>query len=237
MSTYLEINANKYANNNIHVFDKKIKLFNKINGTIHLNNKECQQVYEKYKIDCQFDKLIQISILFENDKKMYNDIDTRLNYAIEKDVFQKIYKSCLGNIYNRLFKKTYNKLSLIEKIDDSNEQIQQLANCIDGRIQYHYHCRLYTKKYNEKNHMHEILYTIYMFNRIKDIQKLLNKFKHKHILFKERLQREIEEKQREIEEKQREMIDFDNMTTESSTLSDPFIDVNNSKRHKPRRKS
>lgn len=94
-------------------------------------------------------------------------------------------------MYNKIFKKPpYLKLSFVEKIDDMNKQIIQLEECINGRIQYHFNCRKYSKNYNVKSHEHEILISIYMFNRIKDIQRLL---KNKHIKFKEKLQKQLDD--------------------------------------------
>jgi len=222
MSSYLEIQANKYAKKYIIEFDKKMSIFMK-NSDKKFTEQECYDLYNEYKKNCIFTNLIRLSKIFEDNKKEYNYIENELAYAIDKDVFVNLYKNYLGNIYNKLFKKSYSKLSLIEKIDDSNIQIMQLYDCIIGRIQYHFNCREYTKKYNENSHKIEILISIYMYNRIKDIQKLLNIFKIKHNLFKERLEKEAEEKQKELKE-------FENLSIESTILSEPFIEINTHKR-------
>ena len=245
--SYLEIQAKKYAKKNMNNFNEKINTFSRNSETY--SEQECKMIYETYKKNCIFTKILQLSSLFENNYKEYKSIEKQLINIINRQEFTDLYTNNLGKIYKKLFNKTYNKISLIDKIEDMNEEIIQLKECINGRIQYHFNCRGYTRNYNENTHKYEILVSVYMYNRIKDIQKLLNTYIDKYMVFKEQLKMELEEKRRIAEEKRRiaeekrriaeeivieaenELEEFDNLTTTNSkTLSEPFEEINTTKR-------
>lgn len=210
--TFLEQQAKKYRNNNFNNYNKKIQKFNEFYNH-ELSENECINLYKNYKQNCNFDRLIELSYLFENNNKIYNEIAKKIHDAINKDIFVEIYKNDLGTIYNKLFKISYvSKLSLIDKIEDSNIKIEELHKCITGRISYHNYCQKYTTNYKIDNHKGEILFSIYMFNRIKDIQTLLNNFKDKHILFKELLQEKAVKAINEFNE-------FENLSIDSTEMS------------------
>lgn len=216
MASYLEIQANKYAKKHKPNFLKKIRTFT--NTTKELSQQECFKIYHEYKQNCIFTDLIRLSKLFENNNTQFNYIDEELNNVIDKNVFVNLYRNYIGNIYNKLFKKLFEKLSLVEKIENANEQISRLYECITGRIMYHNNCIKYTQNYNVDTHEFEILVSIYMYNRIKEIQKLLNKFKVKHNLFKQKTLEKLIRVQKEYN-------DFEELSADSSTLlSEPFIE-------------
>lgn len=226
--SYLEIQAKKYAKKNMNKFNEKINTFSRHLQTY--SEQECKNIYETYKKNCIFTKILQLSSLFENNYKEYKFIEKQLINIINRQQFADLYTNNLGKIYKKLFNKTYNKISLIDKIENMNEEIIQLKECINGRIQYHFNCINYTRNYNETSHKYEILFSIYMYNRIKDIQYLLNTYIDKYMVFKEQLKMELEEKRRIAEEAENDLEEFDNLTTNSKTLSEPFEDFNTTKR-------
>lgn len=234
----IKINGNKYASNNLIHFDNIINKFNK--NIISYSKEECLKMYQEYKHLCIFTKLIHMSYLFENKNKVLNTINKAIGFIIESNDFTKLYKTHIRDIYKNLFDKEYSKLSLIEKIENMNKDIKRLYDCINGRIGHHLNCVKYTVKYNIDSHKHEILFSIYMFNKIKEIQKLLNDFKHKHGLIKDKLIKEANIKQKEADIKQKEANlayvkseMFDNLSIDSSTvISEPFLNINKSKRTK-----
>jgi hypothetical protein len=231
---YLEKKANDWAKKNHFYFEDKIKKFKIIQK---YSKNECDDIYKDYKELCIFDNLLKVSLLFENDYKLYKELNDKMSNCIDAMEFRDLYKNSLGNIYLKIFKKSTNKLSLLEKIQDSNDQILNLRECINKRVLYHYNCQKYTKDYNVKTHKHEILISIYMFNRLCEIQNLLNRFKTKYILFKEKInndrQAELERNKQRIKEQyliqskeindrySKELSEFENISSE--TLSDPFI--------------
>jgi hypothetical protein len=219
--SYLEIKANEWAQKNYYRFEEKIIKFKETNK---YSESECKNIYSNYKQWCIFDNLIKVSYLFKDDYKQYKILDDLMNNAIDKDIFKDLYTNYFGNIYKKVFNKTTEKLSLTEKIIDSDKSIVNLKKCIIGRIQYHYNCQKYTKDYNIKSHKHEILLSLYMFNRIKEVQNLLNKFKDKYIVFKTALQIKAQKAYMELE-------DFEN-TSSSKNISEPFIQVNKTTRKK-----
>ena len=144
-----------------------------------------------------------------------------------------IYKFELGNIYKKLFRisKEHTKLSLIDKIEDSNIQIQNIHDCIEKRIIYHSHlCRKHTRKYNIKGHEHEILFSIFMFSKIKKIQKLLNKYKEKYLVLKKQLIIQAENSRKRAENDERIAENFGDMNETTSSASEPFESNTNYKR-------
>ena len=190
MINYLEQEANRYATQNIDSFDKIIDNFNIKDPNYELNKIEFDEIHTNYKKLCKFNELLNLSKLFENNNKIYDEIDIQISNSIDRFSFMEIYKFELGNIYKKLFliSKEHTKLSLIDKIEDSNIQIQNIHDCIEKRIIYHSHlCRKHTRKYNIKGHEHEILFSIFMFSKIKKIQKLLNNFKEKYLVLKKQL--------------------------------------------------
>jgi hypothetical protein len=199
---YLEIKANEWAKKKALDFDKKVLPF-KIQK--EYTQQECINIYKTYKENCLFDNLLKVSYLFEKNNEQYNKLLEEMNDIIDRNVFKNLYINSLGNIYNKVFKKSFEKLSLVEKIDDANKQIINLKKCIYGRVQFHFNCKQYNIKYNEPSHRHEILISIYMYNRVKDIQVLLNKFKKKHTLFKEQLIKNLQDTQKIIN-------DFENIS-------------------------
>jgi hypothetical protein len=68
-------------------------------------------------------------------------------------------------------------------------------------LSYHLYCRKYTKEYNVKAHEHEILFSIYLFNRIRDIQSLLNDLKMYHYEMLIKSQRDLLKIQKEASTK------------------------------------
>ena len=66
MINYLEQEANRYATQNIDSFDKIIGNFNIKDPNYELNKTECDDIFTNYKKLCK---------LFENNNKIYNEID------------------------------------------------------------------------------------------------------------------------------------------------------------------
>ena len=244
---YLEIKANEWGRNNMYDFNRKISRFRERNE--NYTNEECKEIYKEYKELCIFDNILKVQSLFENNNKKYNEIDTEITNIINKKDFAELYINILGNIHKKVFGKIYTKLSLIEKIEDANEKMLNLKKCVYHRINYHFNCQKYTKNYNVNSHKHEIMVSIYMYNKIKKIQKLLNKFKSKYMIFKQLLIERLEETIRRRDEKVRKVIkeedekvrkaikersDFESLSTISSSkvLSEPFIEINNTRRKK-----
>ena len=117
-------------------------------------------------------------------------------------------------IFDELFdkKNIYKRLSAVEKINDSNEQLDDLKKCIEERIKYHYWCIEHHNKYNTQTHKRSILISIYMYQRMKDVQSLLNLFVDKYNEIKEKLkyeiQKEIKEERRRIKEERRRIDEY-----------------------------
>lgn len=220
---YLEKKANEWARSNIRDFNIKINKFKERNE--NYTNEECKKIYKKYKELCLFDNILKVQNLFENNNKIYNEIDVQITNIINKKDFADLYIYTLGNIHKTVFGKIYTKLSFIEKITDANIKMSNLRKCVYHRINYHFNCQKYTKKYNVNSHKHEIMVSIFMYNRIRDIQILLNKFKSKYMIFKKIL---VERKEKAI----KDLSDFESLSVISSSkvLSEPFIEINKTRR-------
>ena len=232
MINYLEQEANRYATQNIDSFDKIIDNFNIKDPNYELNKIEFDEIHTNYKKLCKFNELLNLSKLFENNNKLYNEIDIKIANSIDRFSFTEIYKFELGNIYKKLFRisKEHTKLSLIDKIEDSNIQIQNIHDCIEKRIIYHSFCRKHTRKYNIKTHEHEILFSIFMFSKIKKIQKLLNKYKEKYLVLKKQLIIQAENSRKRAENDERIAENFGDMNETTSSASEPFESNTNYKR-------
>jgi hypothetical protein len=241
--SYLETKANEWARNNMRDFNRKISTFKERNE--NYTSEKCKEVYKRYKELCIFDNILKVQYLFEDKNKIYNEIDASITNTIEKKDFADLYIYTLGNAHRKVFGKIYTKLSLIDKIEDANIKMSNLRKCIYHRINYHFNCKKYTKNYNVNSHKHEIMVSIFMYDRIKDIQKLLNKFKNKYMIFKQLLIERVEktkekrnEKIKEENEKVRKAIkeisDFESLSAISSSkvLSEPFIEINMTQRKK-----
>ena len=120
--------------------------------------------------------------------------------------FVDIYRNYIGNIHKRLFGKTFNKVKLTfrPKFEDSNKTVENLLQCVLKRIDYHNNCREHTVDYEIPNHEHELLRSIYMYKKVKELQTLLNMY--------------IEKYKVRLDEIDKELNDFDNLTIESSAI-------------------
>ena len=221
--------ANNYAQINRKYFLKKIKTFG-VDIEHSTSFEKCDGIYKKYKNEwCKFDNIINFGYLFEKKNKLYNDLKYQIQYVSDEDKFKNIYRDYLGQIYKEIFEEIPEKLSLIEKVSNMNAHVLNLYKCVVERIKYHYWCKKHHIKYDINNHENEILFSIYMYNRIVDIQFLLNSFRDKYLEFKEKLHNE----RKNIEEREKR---FDDLSNESSKLSEPYkLNKKREKRHKSKK--
>lgn len=183
-----------------------------------LIEENCNSLYKEYKIECIATNVIQLSYLFENSKEQYNTIKTRIRNSLTKDDFSDIYRDYIGNIHKKLFGKTYNKMTLIPKFEDSDKSVNDLLQCVLKRIDYHLNCREHTINYNV--HEHEILRSIYMYRKVKEIQELLNMFIEKYKVMREHVNDvAIKEKQKRVQEKKRLKQEKQRLTQEKQRLN------------------
>lgn len=236
--SYLEQQSIEYANKNKNRFNKVMKRFAR--KSQRYTKKECDAIHDQYKADCVATNVIQLSYLFENDREHYKYITTRVINSLTKEDFADIYKDDIGNIHKTLFGKTFQKIKLIPKFDDANKTVANLLRCILKRIDYHDNCREHSINYNVSGHEHELLRSVYMYNKIKEIQVLLDMYIDKYKVVREHINNiALKEKERLRKEEERidkELSDFDNLTLESTqTMSDPFLQVNTDKRHQRRK--
>ena len=205
---YLDKQAHDFATRNFKNFYTYIQEYD-IDQNLETSEKICKNIYEQYKkTHCNFNKIIKLGYLFENNAydNLYDEIKN-----INSSTMYNIYIDDIGGIFDFLFDTTnkFKRLSLLEKIDDSHKQLDYLEKCIKERIQYHFWCKKHHIKYNTNSHKHEILYSIYMYNRMKDIQGLLNLFidKYKEIKYdlKQKMKAEIQQKIAEIKQKKAEI--------------------------------
>lgn len=225
--SYIEIRAKRYASQNLNNFDKIIKEY-EIDITLRYNQEYCNALYHKYKQICKFDNIIKVSYLFENNKDNYYKLKYGMDIINNRTEFKKLFLNDLANIYKTVFGKEYKRLGAIHKIEKANELIQQINLCIVNRIQYHYHCKNHQIKYNVKAHEHEILFSIYMYNKLIEITELLNIYSEKYKIFKEELQKKKQELEQEEEY-------FDNIYSESHTLSEEPFEINTNKKRTQRK--
>ena len=204
MVSYLEKAAEASAYRNRNRFDQVIAEFG---VPIKAAPKEvCLSVYEQYKKLCIFDAILSVSYLFEDDSTRFHQLEKTIRKLPSRESVKDLYLSDIGEIYKRTFQREHRKLSAIQKIDDVNEQVRNLHDCVMMRIHYHNWCRESQVKYNVKGHEHEILLSLYLYRRILDVQRLLNSFWDRYKTLKEqtRIKREQTRAQREQARLQRE---------------------------------
>lgn len=217
--SYLEKKANEFARTTKHRFEEIVKKY--VSDDVVESDDECKQIYNSYKhLFCVFDNVLKLSFLFENENELYNIIHSDIKNARTIRDFKELYRNVLGQVYKILMGVHYKRLSLIEKVKDSNETVKQLEKCVESRIKYHFYCRRFTKKYNVETHEHEILVSIYMYRKILKVQQLLNTFTNEYSDLKEKIRRDLED-------------DYVEMDT-TSDLSNPYelIQKLNSSRRK-----
>lgn len=253
--SYLENKSKKYAKQNMNRFDNVIKDFQRRQSP-KLTKKDCDALHNEYKVECDITHVIQLSYLFKNGNEQYNAIQTRIINSLTKEDFSDIYRDYIGNIHKRLFGRTYEKMKLIPKFENSDRAVDNLLKCVLKRIEYHFSCREYTIRYDVPAHENELLRSVYMFRKVKEVQSLLNMFIEKYKVIREHInsmaitekqrrdqeqtrlyqeeQRIKQEKERiaqEVEQIDRELSDFENLSLESSEpMSEPFIQINNTQR-------
>ncbi len=227
MESYLLTKAQKYAKKNIRNFDKITKEFG-----INIHDREsfehCKQIYKDYKqIFCVFDNIINFGYLFENESELFNRLKYSIEFVTDEIKYRDIFKYELGGIYKKIFGQIPRKHSLMEKVEDSNEQVFKLKSCIENRIKYHYWCENHHIKYNKYNHEIEILISVYLYKRIKDIQLLLNNYRDKYLVIREEIRQENEMIRQENERINKELDKrtelFEDLSDESSkSVSEAF---------------
>lgn len=196
--SYIEKQAKRYASKNMSKFNSIIKRFN-INKHEESSNDYCDAMYKQYKyVLCIFDNIIKVSYLFEEDKESYNKLYFGMDVLDDREKFTNLYINELANIYITVFGKKHKRLGLIEKINNANEYVVQIYNCIQYRIKYHYWCENHQKNYNIDTHKHEILISVYMYDTLINIVKLLNIYQEKYRLFKKQIQKEAYEHKKKI---------------------------------------
>lgn len=227
--SFIETQANKYASKNMNNFNNVIKKFN-IDISLIQTQEYCNNLYINYKKLCKFENIIKIGYLFENNKDLYNNLKYGMINVKDRKDFRDLFLSDLASIYKTVFGKEYTRLSAIEKIEKANDSITKIYNCILHRIQYHFWCKNHHVKYNVKSHEHEILLSLYMYNRIIDVSDLLNIYQDKYKTFKKDLQikkEKLQIKKQEIiieeESLDREEEEFDNLTSSHTLSEEPFV--------------
>lgn len=231
LMSYLEQQSILYANKNKQRFDKIIKRFAR--KSQKYTKTECDTIHDEYKAECVATNVIQLSYLFENERDQYKYITTRIINSFTKEDFAEIYREYIGNIHKRLFGKTFDKLKLIPKFEDSDKTVASLLQCVLKRIDYHDNCREHSTKYNVPGHEHELLRSVYMYYKVKEIQTLLNMYIEKYKVVrehinnialkekqrvrkeKERLNEELHQIDKELHQIDKELSNFDNLTLET----------------------
>ena len=198
MNPYLLQKADRYAKKHLNQFVKMISSFN-VDTTQISSSEICNSIHTTYKKDlCKFDTILNFGYLFENNCELYNELKYKIKFVSTEVEFRDIYRFELGKIYKKMFGEYPRQLSLIAKVDGANEEVSNLLKCVQERIKYHYWCKDHHKKYDVGNHEFELLRSIFLYNRIVDIQTLLNSFRDKYLGFKEN----IEKERKELEQRQ-----------------------------------
>ena len=223
MKSLLEQKSEKYATRNTSKFLKKVKKFNV--SIKQETEKNCVDIYRKYKTEMLlFDNIIDLYCIFQDD--YYKNILHKIKHTTDYEIFLDIYTDSLGKIYKKLVSGIETKrLGLFEKIENCNQYISNLELCVKERLRYHFWSRKHTKKYNVLNHQHEILMSVYFFNRIKDVQTLLNTFIENYKESKEKMRIELKKRIRKkyLDEYYNQSNEaFDDISKSSDILSETF---------------
>lgn len=104
-----------------------------------------------------------------------------------------IYRNGFGEVYKKIFKTSPRSLGTMEKFTDANEQIDNLKMCVENRIKYHFWCSVHQNKYDISSHEHEILISVFMYNKMELIRDLINEFRNKYLQLKETLKKQKEQ--------------------------------------------
>lgn len=223
MKPYLLQKAERYAKKHSKSFLLKIAKFG-VDIRQEQSFQLCKDLHEEYKVKwCHFNEILNFGYLFQDNNELYNDLRFKIKYISDEDDFRNIFRHDLGKIYKQVFGNTPTKTSLLQKVDDVNEKVFSLHQCVIDRIKYHFWCKKHHVKYNVQSHEFEILVIIFMYNRIVDIQLLLNSFRDKYLLFKDNIQKERQAKQLEFDERENRLDDLSDLSSKSLTA--PFEDV------------
>ena len=208
--TYLERAAKNDARRKLDSgrFDATIRDFG-VDLRSDVPKEVCSQIHNEYKVLCIFTNIMQVSYLFENGKARYNALMAGIAGIQERNSFRETYLNELANVYKKVFRLEYKKLSAIERIEDVNDKVRALKDCVTLRIQYHRWCGAHVSKYDVRSHEHEILVCLFLYERIRDVQALLNAFHTKYAEFqmKAHTERELEKQKILLEiRRERQMI-------------------------------
>lgn len=171
MTAYLEKQANKFARNNVGRFEELIRKFRK--EFLKDHNKEiCDEIHETYSENlCKHIKpILTLSHLFEDNNKRLKQIKEALDDSDTFDRVHHVVKSELRPL------RVFFKVTSVgyKDVISVNEKETFTFDCLSKRIEYHLECQKYATKYNPESHVHEILYNIYLYNRLLDLKKLFN---------------------------------------------------------------
>lgn len=197
--SYLEKKSKEYADRNMANFNEVLKKFEKESrDELEL----CGDVVYKANMS-----VAELSYLFENGKKEYKYIETRIiNSMTKEDVFE-IYLVYIANIHERMFGGV--KLNL-----------DKVAGYKCVTIDHHAVKDWQSKPASE----YEMLCSVYMCRKVKEIQSLMEMFIRKYVAVrehvniiavreKERIRKEIERLENEEYKIDKGLSDFENVHT------------------------